>query len=332
MRQLKVLNLKLGGRCNLNCANCHCSQSFFEFNPKIINWIKSQSYERIVFGGGEPILYFDTIKRIVNAIGDIAEFKLVTNGTLLTKDKIEWLNQHNFIVLVSFDGFNGQRDESISPRWDLIKDLKRSGLSVCCSHKNMDFKKIGEDINELIKNKKLNIKSSGQFHHINFLHTTDINKDVELTNEDVIKYTNQYKDLLVNAFCAYLSGEPLENIFVLKRALKKWFVKKEYVGCACCNNLSHSLTLDGRFMLCSYGNKFVGDITHGIDFDLVDRLIPNRCKKCPIWGICRNTCVANVTEQECHIAKEMNGFLNQIIDAVGFRDRLEADIRRLQKT
>lgn len=333
MWQESVLNLKLGGDCNLACPHCHCSPSRFEYNPKIIKWINSRSYQRIVFGGGEPLLYFDTIKRIVNDLEKEYQFKIVTNGTLLDTEKVDWLNQHNFLVIISFDGFEGERDTALSPKWEIAKQLKHLGLSVCCYPGNMDFHKIAQDITILKEQYDLkNIETESFLNHINFPHQTRYAPNVLVTKKQAEEYIYQYLRLLEIPFKAYMQGTPLDRIFLLKRALKRWVVPKTYKGCVCCNDVTHSLTIDGRFMFCPYGNQFVGDIETGIDFNRVNELIPDRCKDCELWNVCRNTCVANITTHECYITQQMNRLLNELIDCCGLRDKIEQDVKELQKT
>ena len=61
------------------------------------------------FFGGEPLLNFTLIKETVKyAIERVKEsnkkinFSITTNGTLFNDEVIEYLNEHSFVVLVSF--------------------------------------------------------------------------------------------------------------------------------------------------------------------------------------------------------------------------------------
>lgn len=329
MKQLKVLNLKLGGDCNLGCPHCHCRPSRFEKNTKVYDWIKSQNYDRISFSGGEPLLYIETIKEAVSAIGEL-EYRIVTNGTLLTDEIVEYLNENNFTVLVSYDGENGARDSAIEPRWDMVSKLKKTGLSVCCYPGNMDFAKIGSDIEQLkVKHELRNIPTFGYLQSVEFPHQTEYATNELVSDKEVEDYLQQTQLQLLFMFEQYATGAPLDGLFLLKKCLKKWWIKKDYQGCRCCNPMAHAVTIDGRFMLCSYGNTFVGDINSGIDFEKVAKAIPKRCQTCELWDVCKNTCVANVTENECKIAHAMNAFLETTIDTYNVRERLERDIQSL---
>lgn len=111
----RLLNLKLGSKCNLGCSHCHCEPSNFSFNPDIIPYINKQNYQRITFSGGKPLLYINTIKSIVSQLEIKPIYRIVTNGTLLTKEIVNWLNQYDFRVIVSYDGSRSNRDSSIKP-------------------------------------------------------------------------------------------------------------------------------------------------------------------------------------------------------------------------
>ena len=61
------------------------------------------------FYGGEPLLNFNLIKKCVEYIDDKygdfgVGYNLTTNGSLLDKEKADWLIQHDFSIAVSLDG------------------------------------------------------------------------------------------------------------------------------------------------------------------------------------------------------------------------------------
>lgn len=65
----------------------------------------------VIFYGGEPVLNLEVIERTVHfLISETAEFKkrphfsITTNGSLLSEEKIRFLDKHVFSVELSFDG------------------------------------------------------------------------------------------------------------------------------------------------------------------------------------------------------------------------------------
>ena len=63
----------------------------------------------ISFYGGEPLLAFDLIQDCVEyskreAEGRRVDFHFTTNGTLLTEEKLPFLVENQFSILISLDG------------------------------------------------------------------------------------------------------------------------------------------------------------------------------------------------------------------------------------
>ena len=118
--------------CNLTCSYCYerqdndnnpnCQISLLQARKAIDTLMKSinmHEYKKggINFFGGEPLLCFDYIKELVlysEAIKDpnvSIQYSMVTNGTLLTEEKIEFLEKYNFsgkkIILFATSGGSG---------------------------------------------------------------------------------------------------------------------------------------------------------------------------------------------------------------------------------
>ena len=112
----KTLKISLGLSCNYECS--YCSQRFVpnadETNPSSVdgfvnsldNWVKDQP-ERIEFWGGEPFVYWKTLKPLAEKLKakyPNANLSTITNGSLLDKEKNEWLDRMDFSVGISHDG------------------------------------------------------------------------------------------------------------------------------------------------------------------------------------------------------------------------------------
>lgn len=108
--------LIMGDNCNMQCKYCKehkivtCNAPKKELHPKLIDWLKQQIAKEptvINFYGGEPLLYFDTIKYIVETLaiepGEVI-YTTMCNGTTLTKEIVEFINKHDITVNLSWDG------------------------------------------------------------------------------------------------------------------------------------------------------------------------------------------------------------------------------------
>ena len=96
-KRLSELWIYTNNSCNLRCK--HCLVSAGEGNKdslsatdimRIVDEAKSLGVRRFYFTGGEPFLRHD-ILALVNYITKDRELVILTNGTLLTKEKAEKL-------------------------------------------------------------------------------------------------------------------------------------------------------------------------------------------------------------------------------------------------
>lgn len=127
----RLLTLELTHQCNLACEYCAFSEhyhqtrdfsqepmSFDTAKQAVRHFLNHKSKESgIGFYGGEPLLEFDLIKKVVAYAKCVASdndmdvrFSMTTNGTLLTDEKIHFLAQHEFSVMVSLDGNKESHD------------------------------------------------------------------------------------------------------------------------------------------------------------------------------------------------------------------------------
>ena len=121
---VKALCLHVAHTCNLNCAYCFASQGkyhgeravmSFEVGRQALNFLVAHSGTRhnleVDFFGGEPLMNFDVVKRLVayarsieGPAGKRFRFTLTTNGMLIDDDVIEFANREMSNVVLSLDG------------------------------------------------------------------------------------------------------------------------------------------------------------------------------------------------------------------------------------
>lgn len=300
----KVLVLKLGSNCNLECPHCHCAEMHFDLNEDIFVYIKNNPIRRITFSGGEPLMYFPLIKYIMEKCGKEYAYKFVTNATLITDEMVGFFNQYDTYVCVSYDGEEGNRDKC-DPKYKIISKLKNNGLSVTVYNSNMNFEKLFWDIASLQEKNDLHSYYRGQFFP-NFAHQTALSPSADLTKKQAQEYVVQFARQLECECIALNGGENIRKLPLLSGVLKRWFFKRNYKnGVRCCNPNIENMTISGDFLLCPYNTIKVGDIYTGIDYALVDSYKPERCKSCELWDICKNPCIMNITDNECYIFKTL---------------------------
>lgn len=121
---IKALCLHVAHTCNLNCEYCFAAQGkyhgeralmSFEVGKRALDFLVENSGTRhnleVDFFGGEPLMNFDVVKRLVeyarsieNEKGKHFRFTLTTNGMLIDDDIIDFANREMDNVVLSLDG------------------------------------------------------------------------------------------------------------------------------------------------------------------------------------------------------------------------------------
>ena len=126
----KTLILEITEECNLRCTYCVFDEKYVsERNHSNKTMLIELAYEAvqdfynrtnkdegyIVFYGGEPLLVFETIKKIVNFANKISngriKFSFTTNGLALSPSKFDFLIDNNFLITISLDGDKETHDK-----------------------------------------------------------------------------------------------------------------------------------------------------------------------------------------------------------------------------
>ena len=121
---VKALCLHIAHTCNLSCAYCFASQGkyhgerammSYEVGRQALDFLVKNSGTRrnleVDFFGGEPLMNFDVVKRLVAYAREIEgpakknfRFTLTTNGLLIDDDVIDFANREMSNVVLSLDG------------------------------------------------------------------------------------------------------------------------------------------------------------------------------------------------------------------------------------
>jgi uncharacterized protein len=125
LNYINSVNINVTQICNLKCIYCEAGGDGSYGRPekkiaidkavpalqKIMDRIPNGGEFTVTFVGGEPLLYPDGIKILVdhcrNSLSprDIRlQFRLITNGTLFTSDVLQIMSEHKINIVVSIDG------------------------------------------------------------------------------------------------------------------------------------------------------------------------------------------------------------------------------------
>lgn len=114
--------------CNLDCFFCDTKYAFSEYETMSIEQVESTVFsfncKRIIFTGGEPLLFKDFIKFFIDNFSKKYDFFLETNGTIW----VDFLDKFKHIV--------------VSPKFD---SLNYEVLNKYSMHDNVEFKILVEN-------------------------------------------------------------------------------------------------------------------------------------------------------------------------------------------
>lgn len=149
--QRRFLVLELTQECNLRCEYCCYGEHYPGFRKHGDETMSLETAKNVVeefvthceqdcnigFYGGEPWLEPELLKQIVlfakalaSQSGKKMHFSMTTNGTMLSEDKIHFLVEHAFHVLISMDGNKESHDRYRVFRNESLPEHKRGSHDV----------------------------------------------------------------------------------------------------------------------------------------------------------------------------------------------------------
>lgn len=133
------VSLVLTHDCNLGCTYCYTGE---KFRKRMSGEVVSQALDlafgdaaekvQVSFFGGEPLLEWDQLVRATEAAtararatGKELVFTVTHNGTLLDRDRVRYLKDHNFFIGLSIDGVREAHEATRPTRgnrssWDAV--------------------------------------------------------------------------------------------------------------------------------------------------------------------------------------------------------------------
>lgn len=286
----KALSIYLGSKCNMNCAYCHreSSESETGVSDKLLNYIKERKIDRIAFFGGEPTLYMDDIKKVVEA-NPMADFKITTNGVGIKK-YLPFFYSHKFTVCISYDGNNELR--GFDPFQEVI-DYPNLAVSCSLYHGNTDFTAI---IKKFAEKEKIVGRHLPFYPHL-VHYTSKKNKAYKLTDDDYAYIFEQYKEFVSKYVLDYV------NYGIMNVRYSGLFnqLKERYYACYwlgetyCVNGKILKCNANGDFFSCLY----IRDQNPSELRRYIKKNYP-KCVDCHVYNMCGSACIKSLDhEAEC---------------------------------
>lgn len=313
---ISALSLNMAQGCNLRCTYCFAGEGdygvkgmmSFETAQKAISlFLEGKKRFHLIFFGGEPLLNFSVIQKIVEWTKTLPcqfTYGITTNGTLLTDEKIKWMNEHHFAVTISYDGKGVHRKNRLNK--DKVSDSEA-----------LVAKKLKAFETQLSQLKSLRLRST-------------ITRDVlDLTEEAIVHTLNSFSYKLSVARHADSSSRlafSLEDIDqlvgIMSRVVDRLLAEKDYaklkrfeaimgfvrsihqrktrqISCGAGVNYL-TVSVEGVFHLCHRFNEdkteIYGDIENGIRYEALKEIAEVRnvknepCRSCFVREFCAGGC------------------------------------------
>lgn len=323
---IKSLCLNVAHDCNLRCSYCFASEGDFgcgrelmplETAKKSVDFLIEHSGKiknlEMDFFGGEPLMNWNVVKETVKYARSLEKeynknfrFTLTTNGILLDDEKIDFINEEIYDVVLSLDGRKEINDKyritkTKKGSYDIVlpkfqKLISRRGnksyyVRGTYTKDNLDFTK---DVMHLYGLGFKNISMEPVLCDKNF--ASSVNK------EDINRVLAEYENLCRELIKMKKSGKEI-NFFNFNIDLDKGpCVLKRLKGCGCGNDYV-AITPNGDIFSCHQlvgENEFkMGNVNSGTFDDNIKKRFLNtsiyhkeKCRNCWVKFYCSGGCAA----------------------------------------
>ena len=328
-RGISFLSLQVTNECNFKCRYCLYTREnkidrthenikmSWDVAKRSVDFLwrnsKDSSKINIAFYGGEPLLNFNLIKKVVAYADEVFELKnitynLTTNGSILTDYIIDFLAEKNFNIAISLDG----------P--ELVQNRHRKFYT----NGNDTFHVVWKNVVR-IKNRQPEWYESNVFFHPVLMHNEDPEEVFAFFSENGVSRGRVILNLASldgidfdnsdATFLSHADGIIQSQSNNMSRNAKTRFMREIYESrlipvtwhhSGPCVPSSKKIHVDSRGfiypcekLIDSFSNT-IGDIDHGIDDDKVNNILnigkmtEDTCRSCFAMRFC-NICV-----QKCY--------------------------------
>jgi len=254
----ELLFVQITPECNLGCRYCPFSNqnnlinrqnNFGEQVNSIKKTFYSKSFTKSSFGeliiyGGEALLYFDQVKRIVNEYKNFRHYGKITvctNGTLINQDVITYCKINKINVTINMDGnFNlvASNKFFFKTDWGKLTDniKKLHSEKIPCDFSTTITPHFIENFNSQVKFlESLRPRMIG----FNFLRDTQAQKEFGISNSG---------DYLQDAISLVFKYNSSVN-FNRNKKLKAFKEKKQISDCIC-SGMGMTILANGEYTTC----------------------------------------------------------------------------------
>lgn len=326
------ITLMITQDCNLKCRYCYggdsgsynskISRMSYDIAKRSIDFLLSNSMEtkkfHITFFGGEPLLEFKLIKRIIQYCQSIGQkngkqfsYSLTTNGTLINEEIVKFFSKNHMNLMISLDGSKIMNDKNriyINGKGtynDIVRSLKllnkykkrftiRATYDSCSFDEYFDrishFKEIGAS--QIYMSPKNNYHGDLCFCQFDFDY-------LEEFQPKMINFMRETENKIIN-------NEKPFYIPFLAAINKIHFLNNRMLSCGVFRGTT-AVSTDGGFYPC---HRFVGmdgfnfgDVFSGVSNNKIKKICDNldketiECNACFARYICSRGCIRDIASK-----------------------------------
>ncbi len=307
-KEFKKIYVTLGFECNFDCLYCvqddgytrhSACKSAPELSDKLLAYLDAYPYKdtQLTFWGGEPLLYFDSMKKLIERYEGKFKFGFVTNGSLLTEEIVKYLESKKVTFALSHDGYATKTTRRVDVLQNhtirdlLLKSPSFSGFAAVYSSENSSYLKLLSYFQNLgfDKNKPVQVDM--------IYNTNDTEEQYHLSNIPSDTYEKALKALLKN-----FERPDVNPIAVQRLKQLGGQMNNPELVCDCnvmCSTCKDMLNLDyeGNVYICHNSTYKIGTVDDSYETiyqgycDYLKQHFTPKCKNCDIKGLCSGACL-----------------------------------------
>lgn len=333
--------LMLGDKCNFHCKYClqqnhltlpeeeRINENIFDFLLREAKQVKNDKFH-IQYWGGEPLIYWDKIKEITDRLAPagLFTFGIISNGSLLSQDKVDYVNEHGMYFCLSHDGKSTEytRGRNLLKDKDfmwLFRQIIRRAVLAVISRQNNNL----QETMEYFDRYEIN-----QYNFDPLLETIDM--PPEIYDIDLKEFGKSVDIVMENLYLSYIqnistwdSNYCMDMISRLKFYLDN--PTHEANDYPPCNNTYNVINIDlfGNVYVCHNSSIKIGTIYESDEvikgrfqkYNIYNR--SEECRACPCFPVCRGGCIlippGEKKKRYCEVQKIMIGKLYATLQKIG---------------
>lgn len=298
--------LHLTEQCNLRCKYCFMSHGNKRMSTKVaqaaVDYLLQEcgEYARVTFYGGEPLLELELIQHITNYIRSKSNrpvaLNIVTNGTLLTEEFLEYADANGIHISISYDGLlndTNRIDEDMKPVLDIARHKDAIAKYGITSSSVIDVNNVGIWHDNVLHLRDLGFQSMDFF--INYSSPWET-EHVSIMRREFFKIADTYIKWIKDGDKVRISKiVDMVRAYSSKFGLSKTRMRRDLV---------YSVAVNGDVYpyASAVGNKnlCLGNVVTGINQTLLHKVntlgLVKGCEKCPINDACVAAKGNNITD------------------------------------